>query len=74
MLAPMLLSRPTGTNSVVLKTKAPSASATTLSQAWAAVGVEGAGTEPDAAETEGGMEDAGLLLLQRNIVLRHATA
>jgi hypothetical protein len=36
--------------------------------------VEGAGTEPDAAETEGGMEDAGLLLLQRNIVLRHATA
>jgi hypothetical protein len=70
----MLLSRPTGTNSVVLKTKAPSASAITLSQAWAAVGVDDAETEPAAAETEGGMGNVGPFLLQRNIVLRHATA
>ena len=73
-LAPMLLSRPTGTNSVVLKTKAPSASAITLSHAWAAVGVDDAETEPAAAETEGGMGNVGPFLLQRNIVLRHATA
>ena len=44
-LAPMPPSSPTGTNSVVLKTKAPSASAITLSQAWAAVRCGAAGAD-----------------------------
>jgi len=36
--------------------------------------VDDAETEPAAAETEGGMGNVGPFLLQRNIVLRHATA
>src|SRR6218665_29962 len=72
-LAPMLLSRPTGTNSLVLKTKAPSASAITLSQAcpWVRAGdVEG-----EIGEAKGSVMNLQLAATQHKarIVRAHAS-